>query len=105
MDEARPMLDYSTPPRRARLPFKIFNFLTVISLIAGGAIIFLSAMGWEVQLEPPIGGWPHIARPLYHNNLIYCLDPFWMASFFLILPAIWIKGRVIQAWRSRRSAR
>jgi hypothetical protein len=103
MDEARPMLDYSTPPKRARLPFKLFNMLTVLSLIGGAAILFLSALGWEVQLEPPIGGWPHVAYPLYHNGLIYCVDPFWMASFSLILPVIWIKRRVIKAWQSRKT--
>ena len=53
MDEARPMLDYSTPPKRARLPFKLFNMLTVLSLIGGAAILFLSALGWECSLNLP----------------------------------------------------
>ena len=102
MDAVRPTLEYSTPPRRPRLPFKIFDILTVISLMLGAAIIFLSALGWEVQLDPPIGGWPHVVLPLYHNGLIYCLDPFWMAAFSLIIPIIWIKRRAIRAWRSRK---
>jgi hypothetical protein len=80
--------------------FKAFDLFSLISLCCAIGIIALSAYGFEVQVEDPFNGWYlRVELPLYHDGHVYCLDPFWMASFFLVLPSIWVKRRMIELFR------
>jgi hypothetical protein len=105
VNEERPILDYLTSGPRPKRGYKILDILAILSLTAGVAIIALSVLGLEVQLnDPATDCWPHVVFPLYHNGFVYCLDPFWMASFALIIPLIWLKRKAIETWRSRRKS-
>jgi hypothetical protein len=101
-----PVLDYISSAKIRRPWFTPFGFLSLISLCCAIGVLVLSANGYELLVKDLFNDtWSfRVIRPLYDNGLDYCLDPFWIASFFMILPLIWTKRKIVGFFGRRKNS-
>jgi hypothetical protein len=98
-------LNYSSvPPAPAHLSAIAIG--ATLSIAAGLLVLVMSWFNWELQVFDCFNRryMFRLAHVLYHNGILYCLDPFWIASFSLIIPAIWLKRRFIDRIGAKSAA-